>query len=288
MEKKLLIKILDAQRNEITEHFIYKKLAASVKEKNNRDILNKIAEDELKHYQIWKKFTKKDVKPSAWNIKKHYFISKIFGLTFGLKFMERGERGAQINYEKISKQFPDAKKIMHDEEAHEKKLINMLDEERLQYVGSIVLGLNDALVELTGALAGLTFALQNAKIVATAGLVTGIAAAFSMAASEYLSKKSEEGAKNPLKSSIYTGIAYMGAVLFLIFPYLVMNNLVFSLIWTLLNAIIIIFSFTYYISIAKDFSFKKRFFEMAAISMGVAFLSFGVGAIIRLVFGIDV
>ena len=57
-----------------------------------------------------------------------------------------------------------AQKIAEDEERHEQKLLAILDEERLQYVGSMVLGLNDALVELTGTLAGLTLALQNTKL----------------------------------------------------------------------------------------------------------------------------
>ena len=35
----------------------------------------------------------------------------------------------------------------------------MINDERLQYISSMVLGINDALVELTGAPAGFTFAL---------------------------------------------------------------------------------------------------------------------------------
>ena len=46
----------------------------------------------------------------------------------------------------------------------------MLDEERLRYIGSVVLGLNDALIELTGALAGLTLALQNTQLNLLLGL----------------------------------------------------------------------------------------------------------------------
>ena len=85
-----------------------------------------------------------------------------------------------------------------------------------QYTGSIVLGLNDALVELTGALAGLTLALQNAQIIAVAGLISGIAASLSMAASEYLSIRAD-GRSHALYSAFYTGVAYMMTVLFLIF-----------------------------------------------------------------------
>jgi VIT1/CCC1 family predicted Fe2+/Mn2+ transporter len=141
---------------------------------------------------------------------------------------------------------------------------------------------------LTGALAGLTFALQNPRLVATAGFITGIAASLSMAASEYLSTKSEAGVKNPLKACVYTGIAYVLTVLVLIAPFLLLKDLYLSLGITLSNAIIIIFIFTFYLSVAKDLPFKRRFFEMAAISLGIAALSFVIGLFVRQFMKIDV
>jgi len=186
--------VLTAQRNEITEHFIYDKLSQSIKDPYNKNILKRISSDELKHYNFWKKYTHEDAKPDKLKIWRYFFISRILGITFGIKLMERGEEKAQITYEKIFKIVPTAKSIVKDEDEHEKQLINLVDEERLRYIGSMVLGLNDALVELTGALAGLTFALQNTRLIAMAGLITGTAASLSMASSEYLSTKSE-GAK---------------------------------------------------------------------------------------------
>jgi VIT1/CCC1 family predicted Fe2+/Mn2+ transporter len=106
--------------------------------------------------------------------------------------MEKVEGKAEAIYEEISKYVPAAIDIEKDEKEHERKLINLIGEERLKYVGSMVLGLNDALVELTGALAGFTLAFRNTRLIAMAGFITGIAASLSMAASEYLSTKSEE------------------------------------------------------------------------------------------------
>jgi len=159
---------------------------------------------------------------------------------------------------------------------------------KVKYAGSIVLGLNDALVELTGALAGLTFAFQNSRIIVISGLITGIAASLSMAASEYLSTKTEVIKRSPIKSAVYTGSAYFLTVILLIFPYLLLNNVYHSLIWTMINAVIIIFGFTYFISIEKGESFKHRFFEMLVISSVVAIISFGVGYLIRIVYGVGI
>ena len=274
--------ILDSQRNEITEHVVYGKLANSSKNPQNKEILKQIASDELDHYNFWKEFTDENVKPDRLKVLAYSLIARIFGLTFGIKLMEKGEEHAQVTYEKISSSVPSAKRIVEDEDEHEKQLIDLIDEERLRYVGSIVLGLNDALVELTGALAGFTFALHNTRVIAMVGLITGIAASLSMAASEYLSTKSEEGEVNPLKASVYTGFAYVITVLFLIFPYLILSNLYLCLVITVLNAVLIIFIFTFYISIAKDISFKDRFLEMTLISLGIAALTFCIGYVIRI------
>jgi VIT1/CCC1 family predicted Fe2+/Mn2+ transporter len=288
LNDKINKEIINIQKSEISEYFIYKKLSNSIKDANNKKILENISNEELKHYNLWKEYSKEEVKPDKLKIWKYFIISKIFGITFGLKLMEKGEEKAQIKYKEISKYVPIAENIEKDENEHEKQILNLIEEEKLKYVGSMVLGLNDALVEFTGTLAGLTFALQNTSLIAMAGLIAGIAASFSMAASEYLSTKAEEGSREPLKASIYTGIAYIFTVLFLIFPYLIFINPYFSLIFTIFNAVIVIFIFTFYISIAKDISFKKRFLEMISISLGIATLSFLIGFLVRILLGIEI
>lgn len=280
--------LLKAQKNELTEYHIYMKLADSVKDEHNGSVLRKIGSDEKAHYEIWKKYTKTDVKPDRWRVFKFYWIAKIFGLTFGIKLMENGEADAQVNYGALAEYVKDAGRIAHDEETHEKQLIALIEEERLDYVGSIVLGLNDALVELTGALAGFTFAMQNTKLIALAGLITGIAASFSMAASEYLSQRSDGEGDTALKSSIYTGLAYVTTVVLLILPYLLIDQFMICLGLTLMVAILIIFFFNYYISVAKDLDFKSRFFEMAFISLGVSAITFLIGVLIRQFINIEI
>lgn len=281
-------KIKQFQKNEITEYHIYKKLSKSLKNPKNATLLSQIADDEKRHYDFWSQYSGIKVKPNRWKIFKFYWISKILGVTFGIKLLENGEQGAQDEYKKATQFIPEAKEIVEDEDAHEEELVNMIKEKKLDYVGSIVLGLNDALVELTGALAGLTLALQNTRLIAVAGLITGIAASFSMGASEYLSTKSEGNSSKALSSSIYTGVAYIITVLILILPYLLFDNYYLCLALTISFAILIILGFNYYISVAKDLNFKKRFFEMAFLSLGVAALTFGISYFVRMFFGIDV
>ena len=286
--KEVREKILVFQRLEITEHHIYRKLAGKIQSPENAKIVAQIADDELKHYEGLKKYSGQDVSPDRLTMWTYYIISRIFGFTFGIKLLERSEKKVQKDYDDIIEAVPEAATFKHEEEIHEEKLVALLDEERLRYAGSIVLGLNDALVELTGALAGLTLALQNVKLIALSGLITGIAASMSMAASEYLSTRSEETNKNPVRAAIYTGIAYIGTVMLLVLPYLLFENYYLDLAIALATAVIIIAIFNYYISVAKDVSFRERFLEMAGLSLGVATISFIIGYLIRIWLGIEV
>ncbi|MEW6566865.1 MAG: VIT1/CCC1 family protein [Chloroflexota bacterium] len=170
-------KILGFQQTEITEHHIYQRLAEFVPEKENQDLLRRIAADEMAHYQAWRSVSQQDVHPRRATVLFYYWISRILGFTFGLKLMERREGQAQEGYGQVVGQVAIAERLLKEEVEHEETLLKLLDEERLRYAGSIVLGLNDALVELTGALAGLTLALQNTKLIAITGLITGVAAA---------------------------------------------------------------------------------------------------------------
>ena len=281
-------KLVRYQHDELTGHHIYKRLARSIKSPENRRIVEQIAADELKHYEQWKSYTQKEIKPQRVKIWLYSLASRVLGFTFGVKLLERGEHDAQEEYDMLKAHIPEAEAIMREEETHEEALIAMLDEEKLHYAGSMVLGLNDALVELTGTLAGLTLAFQNTRLIALSGTITGIAAALSMGASEYLSTKSEETEKNPLKASLYTGGAYIVTVLLLILPYLVIQNYYIALAVTLAVGVVIIAVFNYYIAIAKDELFKRRFLEMAGLSLGVAALSFFVGLIVREVFGVEI
>ena len=280
--------LLKAQKTEITEYHVYKNIARIMPAEENRRLVKEIGEDEKRHYEIWKGYTGKEVRPNRFQIWFYTAISRVFGFTFGFKLMELNEERAQVNYEKIADDIPEARDVIEDEDKHEDLLLNMLDEEKLIYAGSVVLGLNDALVELTGALAGLTLAFRDVDIIALSGLVTGIAASFSMAASEYLSTGSEETDKSPIKAAIYTGIAYIVTVALLILPYLLLENEYVCLAIALITSVTIIALFNFYISVAKDEPFGKRFFEMAGLSLGVAGFSFLLGFLIRNWLGVEV
>jgi len=276
------------QQNELTESVIYEKIAAFAKGEENRQTLLRLSREEYAHYEIWKKYTGIEMKPERAKVLKYTFLARTLGFTFAVKLMEKGEEGAQEEYALLAKEVAESAHIRQQEEEHEAALLCMLDEERLQYVGSMVLGLNDALVELTGSLAGFAFALQNTRLIALSGLIVGISATFSMASSEFLAARSE-GRSDALKSCTYTGVAYLLTVIALIAPYLIFPGTQFipALLCMLAVVILIIAGFTYYTSVAQDQPFKSRFLEMAVISVSVAVLSFVVGILAKKFLGVD-
>jgi len=287
MDSHIKKQLLFIQQDEITGFHIYSNLSKRVKNTDNANLLQRIANNEMEHYTALKKYTGLDAKPLRFKIGLFTLMSHTLGLTFSLKLMEKGERKSEVFYQAIRNEIPEAEAIMRQEDEHEHELLGLINEEGLKYMSSVVLGLNDALVELTGALAGFTFAIQNSKLIALLGLITGISATLSMAASQFLSQRQDESREEALKSSVYTGIAYLGTVVLLIFPFLLFHNPFWNLTFTMSIALLIILVFNFYISVAKDLPFGKRFAEMAAISLSVATLSFGIGWLVKTYFGLN-
>jgi len=288
LSKKAVEIIKKMQQNELTESVIYREIAKFAKGEENKQTLLRLAAEEKAHYEIWKSYTGIEMKVQKLKVFKYKMLAYVLGFTFAVKLMENGEEASQKEYDLLAQEIEESAKIKDQEEEHERALLNMLDEERLQYVGSMVLGMNDALVELTGSLAGFTFAMQNTRLIALSGLIMGISATFSMASSEFLAAKSE-GRTDALKSCSYTGVAYLVTVALLILPYLIFDNAryMYALFSMIAVVILIIAGFTYYISVAKGEKFRPRFLEMSLISISVAVISFVVGIIAKRFLGVD-
>ncbi len=287
VSKEALAVIKKMQQNELNESIIYNKIARFAKGEENKKTLRRLAAEERAHYEIWKSYTGVEMKPNRAKVFKYTMIARLLGFTFAVKLMERGEEVAQEKYGLLTQEVPESIQIREQEEEHEASLLAILDEEKLRYVGSMVLGLSDALVELAGSLAGFTFALENTKLVALSGLIVGISATFSMASSEFLSAKSE-GRKDAFKSCSYTGIAYLLTVVALILPYLLLSQPIVALAVMIGIIVLIIAGFTYYTAVAQDLKFGSRFLEMAAISISVAMISFVVGILAKQLLGVDI
>ena len=284
-------RLIELQRMEATEAEVYRRLAKIQRDPANRSILEGISLEEERHEKEIQKMTGESVLPNRLKVIRQVLLARIFGFTFSVKMMENTEKDAAAEYRELG-----LHDIAEEEEAHEKNMIEMLDEERLRYSGSVVLGMSDALVELTGALAGLTFALRDIRLVALAGLVTGIAASFSMGASEYLSSRAEKKIESPLKAAFFTWISYLLTVILLISPYLLikpespdylgLEAYSQALFATFAIGMLIVALFNFYISDVEEISFRSRFVEMVGILGVVSLISYGIGIALRATLGV--
>ncbi|MCH3909423.1 MAG: VIT1/CCC1 transporter family protein [Bacilli bacterium] len=288
----LLKQALKSEQDEINGSALYEFMAKREEKKHpeNAKILHQMSLDEKKHYGMWVSLTKK--KKQA-----HIFLNKIvtviMGFTFVVKWMQKGEKLGQKQYEELQKEVPEAASMLEDERRHEKELYAMLDEERLHYVGAMVLGLNDALVELTGTITGVTFSVKDPRYIALTGIITGVAATLSMMASNYLAESSQ-GHKDALKSSLYTGGAYLITVALLVLPYICFiptgdpNAYIYAFCIMIAIVILEIAFFNFYIGVAQEKPFWKHFLLMASISIGVAAISYGIGLLANMLLGVNV
>ena len=153
-----------SQRMELTHSNVYYRLSNRIKDTENKATLMSLSQQEKKDYKIWKGYTTIDVQPFKIQEIFYYLISLIFGITFGIKFMESGKSNLQVQSVNLLVKKDLSVFLLHEKE-QEEILVKIINEQKLIYVGSIVLGLNDALVELTAMLSGITFAIHDTRTV---------------------------------------------------------------------------------------------------------------------------
>lgn len=279
----------DFQEQEMLHWHLYDEFSKNGKEEKNRAVLAQLAQIEKVHYEELEKWTGKQSILSRKKMRKYIFLSRILGMRFVLKYLEKKEDRIKEEILKISKsegmEIPAVITAVNEEDALAEKLYD----EKLLYVSAIVLGLNDAVVELSGALAGYTLAIANPRAIGVIGLITGIAAALSMGIAEYLSVKEDPNSQlNYNRAAFYTGTTYILAVILLVAPYFMNIGKHISLVLMVGIDIFLVFIFNYYISITTGADLMKRFLRMTAIVLSVAAISFIMGYLVQEAFGVNI
>jgi len=287
ISEPLKAKIVRQQQNEIDDFTIYSRLSHYEKDEHNRSLLAKIAAEEQAHYRFLHSHSGTDLSAREWVVWFYVTLAQVLGMAFALKLLERREKNAKAFY--LSLDIPGAKAVYEQEMHHEIELIGLLDDKKLLYAGAIVLGMNDALVELTGTLSGIALAFDKSMVVGVTGLIMGIAASLSMAGSAYLeSKENETQTVSPLIYSLYTGLSYIITTLVLVIPFFIFKSIGMALGVMFAAAAASIVLYNFYISVAKDLPFWERVREMSLITFGVAMISFGIGYIVKQTIGIEI
>jgi vacuolar iron transporter family protein len=287
-DKNVERNVLRAQRTKLTQYLIYKDLSRLIRDRHNSATVANMAHGEFDDYRFWREQSRKDTKPYSLKISIYLTISRLFGITFAIKLLEKDNKKIQAAYDCLSSAMFDGVHTIEAEIKREQGFIASIRERRLNYISDVVLGLDDAIVELVGALAGFTLALKSTHLIAVAGLITGIASSLSMATSVYFSTKSKGNTLSPVVAGASTGIAYFLTVLFLVYPFLTLTNPFLSFGATLAAAVVVIFAFTFYSSVTQDLPLGKKFREMTLISLGVAGITFGLSFFIKQFFNLQI
>ncbi len=297
-----VVELADIAHEQATEELfayrIYSAMAARAAHEEQSRMLNELAQQELGHVKFWLNVCHQSqdrLRPSRL---KHLVLltaSRVLGPAFTIRWLERGEEKAIETYRRLlaedsldSDQRMGVERMLREEEEHEQALEKGVTDERREYLGAAVLGLNDALVELTGGLTGLASSISDPKLVGFAALVVGVAASMSMAASNFLSVEiGEESELKPGKAAAYTGIAYIVVVVGLVLPFFILSDRRIALVISWASAVVIIAAFSFYSSVMQGASFRRRFGIMLALGLGVAVISFGIGRVLGSLLGIE-
>lgn len=261
-------------------------------------MMQQLAEQEKGHVDFWLGVTGE--RPESIRIPQIKYrllvlASRLLGPAFTVRWLERGEDKAIAAYKGLledgtltPEQQTSVRTMLGEEEEHEQLLERGIEDERRVYLGAAVLGLNDALVELTGGLAGLASSITDPKLIGFASLVVGIAASMSMAASNFLSVDiGEESELKPGKAAAYTGTAYIIVVVGLVLPFFLVSDRRVALGISWASAVLIVAAFSFYSAVMQGKSFIRRFGIMLAFGLGVAVLSFGIGKALGAMIGIE-
>ncbi|MDJ0269342.1 MAG: VIT1/CCC1 family protein [Aigarchaeota archaeon] len=279
-------------RDEYVDYTVYRELARREKNEGRRKILESLAATEYEHYRFWSK-TLGGYEPrvSGLFIKLFHVMRVLFGLTFTLKLLERHEEEVIRGYKRYAATLSGDEKalveeIIQQEEEHERYFMSQIDEGVVRYMSFIVLGLADAIVEITGVHAGFLGVTSSTLIAGIAGLVVGFAAAISMASAAYLQAK-QDIARSPVISALTTGVSYIGAVAVLALPYFLTEDMITAFTVSVMLAVLLTAAFTFYGAVINERSFKREFAESVALILGTAFATYLFGDFLGRLFGVQ-
>ncbi len=282
-------------QDEYKDYLVYSELAKSNKGKNNEfsKIFSNLAITEKAHYDFWKKFSaKKEPRTSKWGARLIIFVSLLFGTTFAIKFLEKHEAGSIKKYKAVAHLIPEEDKaffanMIIEEEKHEHDFRNDIQSSYVKYISFVILGLADAIVEISGIHAGSLGIYDSTRLTGLAGIVAGAAASIAMASAAYAQAKQGFSGSASV-SAAFTGVSYFASAVALATPYFLTENMIGAVSASITFAIIILAVTNYYNSVITEKSFIRDFAEMVGITFGATIALYILGQIIRSYFGITV
>ncbi|MDT7888998.1 MAG: rubrerythrin family protein [Desulfurococcales archaeon] len=281
-------------RDEYIDGAIYRGLSrAPFLSKISKSVLMEMASQEERHYRFWVRVSGGCRVRFLWvRVLVALFMALLFGATITIKILERKENETIQRYMGVLKHFEGSERveleaIIEDEIKHENVLMEKIEEERIRYLGFIVLGLSDAIIEISGIHAGTLGVYEDTVKSGIAGLIAGIAASMAMAAAAYAQAK-QGGMGRPATSAMYTGIAYFLTAVALAIPYFIVHEIIVAFTLSIAISIVILAYISTYGSVLYNRNYLREIAETTLIILGISAALYFIGVLVSEFLGIRV
>ena len=274
--------------DEWSDYTLYERLAGTVKPGSQfADVLRTLSATEHKHAEFWRKYVP-DAQPKLATLKLYWilFLRRFLGLTFAARYLDRHEEDVVKKYERLAPLIPPSDRpafdeMVADEREHEKAFSMKIESSAVRYISFVVLGLADALVEISGIHAGSLGFYDRTEIAGLAGVIAGGAASLAMASAAFAQAKQGNFQGSARLSAMYTGVSYFVTAIILATPYFLTSNMILALSTSLSLAVFILLVTTWYSVVVQEKRFLRDFVEILLILFGTTIVLYAFGYIVH-------
>lgn len=302
--------------DELFDLSLYREFAKTAKGEAKKT-LEELIPIEEKHLAFWQEFFKVPAARLDFGRRVRLFVLALVGRFFGEAgihlVLEAIEVYGVRKYLTLWRQYEGqplggaVKEILEDELRHEDLVVSRLAERKInpERIRNIVLGLNDGLVEIVGAVSGFFAAFQNPAAVLVASFTVAVAGAFSMAAGTFSAVSSEREVRNievrkkrflgegendelpvqPFGSALAVGLSYfLGALV----PVLPVFWGAANILFPFLAAGFMIAIVSFVLAFLSGMEVKKRIainLLILALAIGVTYIA---GTVVQKYWGIEI
>jgi vacuolar iron transporter family protein len=274
--------------DEWSDYTLYDRLSRTVKPDSPfAGILKTLSATEHGHFQFWRKYVPGE-EPKLAKLKLYWilFLRRFLGLTFATRYLDRHEENVVKEYQGLSSLIPQSdipafEAMVADEREHEKAFAMKVESSAVRYISFVVLGLSDALVEISGIHAGSLGFYARTEIAGLAGVIAGAAASLAMASAAFAQAKQGGFEGSARLSALYTGVSYFVTAIILATPYFLTRNMAYAISTSLSFAVIILVITTWYGVVIQEKKFFKDFAEILAILFGTTLALYVFGFLVH-------
>ena len=266
---------------------LYDRLSKTVKSDSPfASVLTELSATEHGHYEFWRRYVPGE-EPKLGKLKLYWilFLRRFFGLTFATRYLDRHESKVVKEYQDLERLIPESDRpayvaMVEDEREHEKAFALKVESSAVRYISFVVLGLADALFEISGIHAGSLGLFNVTELAGLAGIIAGGSASIAMAAAAFAQAK--QGFKGSARlSAVYTGVSYFITAVFLATPYFLTSVMTVALGVSLAVAMVILVVTTWYSIVIQQKPFLRDFLENVGILFAATVILYLLGSIVK-------